>query len=1207
MSFPTPSTRPLRAASLLLGGWLLAASSGWSATTVDTFDVPQATVAGGATATQTGSMLGGARTLAPQSGAQASVGSGKVRLNRPAAGSGLVQALWGGPAASLSGLGGVALNSGGDDAFLLGVASADQAASLTLRVWTDATHSSSVTVAVAASAQPAYYRVAFAAFTGTANFGNVGAVALELDAAAAANTVSVDFLRTTKTSEAEPVARLTDVVLVDVNGDGRAGAGDTLRYFVTVKNTGATAMTNVQIAATTPANTTASGTVAASPVARPTAPTAASMPGDAWHAAFGTTYTRSAAQGLLGGSFLGFPSASIVSFGGGMLGGTVDSTAAGATAVANGHSLQVNADGSLTFIPKAGFTGIFSFQYRIANASGASTTTAQIAVGARPAAQADLVPLVGNIAIQPNATAGVIQNSGGAGLDGGDALQVIKFGKDAGTITTNPGVAGVTAQGGAITVQADGSFTYTPPAGFAGDDSFYYQVDNGFAAPSTAMVTLRATGRVWFVQSGAAVNGDGRLGSPFNSLASFVGSAGYTAAAAGDVVYLYSGTGYSGTYTMKAGQALVGHSVALGSVVTLPAYSTAPLTGTTPSWTSAQITLPVGGGAAAIRGISLAGTTGTIISGSGTGAVTLTDLTVSPSGSAAGFSLTGGTGALNATGVVINSSSSGSVFRIDGGTYAVTMDATSSIKQTGTGAAFAINNHPGGALSFANPIEVTGAPGIALTNNTGATISLTGLLTLSTGANAAFSATGGGTVTATKATSTIVTTTGQALRVVNTTIGAGGLAFRSISSNGAAIAIELANTGSAGGLTVAGNGAAATGGTIQNTSGTAAISLTSTKGVSLAWMDVKNNSGSGIRADGLDSFTLSNCNFLNCDLSGYMDGSRSGFRADNLSGTGTITNCTFKDSKEDQIRIMPTSGTFAVTISGSTIGCTGSRPATGGLGLALVPSGTANATLTITGSTFSNNYSSALLTSGGGSAQQTVNVSGCTFTNNWVGVDLAHDGTGAMTTKVENNTLTGSLSTAVRLGTATTATSAVAVNGVVRGNTIGTTTLDSGSRDGYGIAIDIAGDANARVAVTNNTIQHTDVQGFYGQCRLPLSAGGSLDLTYLSNTVGAPDNNSAAPYGSVYGTLIEARNTSTVRLNISGNASASAGGVPGFRVRLRDTANFGLAGLSGATSDVVAVGTFVANRNLAGSTADATVPATPRPFTPASVALPSNN
>ena len=46
---------------------------------------------------------------------------------------------------------------------------------------------------------------------------------------------------------------------------------------------------------------------------------------------------------------------------------------------------------------------------------------------------------------------------------------------------------------GTLTAFPDGSFTYTPNAGFVGTDSFSYQVSDGFGGTDTATVTINVT------------------------------------------------------------------------------------------------------------------------------------------------------------------------------------------------------------------------------------------------------------------------------------------------------------------------------------------------------------------------------------------------------------------------------------------------------------------------------------------------------------------------------------------------------------------------------------------------------------------------------------------------------------------------------------------------------------------------------------------
>src|SRR5262249_13796331 len=142
--------------------------------------------------------------------------------------------------------------------------------------------------------------------------------------------------------------------------------------------------------------------------------------------------------------------------------------------------------------------------------------------------------------------------------------------------------------------------------------------------------------------------------------------------------------------------------------------------------------------------------------------------------------------------------------------------------------------------------------GINLSTNTTGLVRFDGGLTASTGANTAFSATVSGSIVVTDPNAagtvpdnTLTTTTGTALNVQNTTIGANGLTFRSNPANGATNGIVLDAVGSSGGLTVTGTGTTAgSGGTIQNT--VQGALFTSTSGLTLSNMNFTNpNSGNG--------------------------------------------------------------------------------------------------------------------------------------------------------------------------------------------------------------------------------------------------------------------------------------------------------------------------------------------------------------------------
>jgi hypothetical protein len=85
--------------------------------------------------------------------------------------------------------------------------------------------------------------------------------------------------------------------------------------------------------------------------------------------------------GLLDNDDIGFPEGAVASFGGGSLGGTVTRYDVGTPlAFGIGGFIQVNEDGSFTFTPANGFTGTFTFRYRLANSAVSSDATVTIEV-----------------------------------------------------------------------------------------------------------------------------------------------------------------------------------------------------------------------------------------------------------------------------------------------------------------------------------------------------------------------------------------------------------------------------------------------------------------------------------------------------------------------------------------------------------------------------------------------------------------------------------------------------------------------------------------------------------------------------------------------------------------------------------------------------------------------------------------------------------
>lgn len=145
---------------------------------------------------------------------------------------------------------------------------------------------------------------------------------------------------------------------------------------------------------------------------------------------------------------------------------------------AHGGTVVQNADGSFIYTPAAGYTGTDSFTYKLADGTGLSSTgTVTLTVTAPlqpPIAQADAFSGQENKTVTGN----VIKNDTDPN---GLSLSVV-----AATVTT--------AHGGTVVENADGTFTYTPAAGYIGTDSFNYTLqDNaGLTSVGAATVTLTA-------------------------------------------------------------------------------------------------------------------------------------------------------------------------------------------------------------------------------------------------------------------------------------------------------------------------------------------------------------------------------------------------------------------------------------------------------------------------------------------------------------------------------------------------------------------------------------------------------------------------------------------------------------------------------------------------------------------------------------------
>ncbi|HSC09511.1 MAG TPA: FG-GAP-like repeat-containing protein [Rhodanobacteraceae bacterium] len=757
--------------------------------------------------------------------------------------------------------------------------------------------------------------------------------------------------------------------------------------------------------------------------------------------------------------------------------------------------------------------------------------------------------------------------SAGEGVAVNDTLYggaVTSYGATTGTEQPVGGYA-ATAQGGLVGMLGDGTFLYQAPASATvASDTFKYTVANA-GGSSTATVTITLLDRVIFVDN-TAPGGDGRFGSPYNSLAAIPAAGARAPAGKKALIYVYYGSGgYGANVTLGSGDALFGQGVDLIAALAAEGITLAPntLTSGFPAATSTPIVSNSVGNTVTLIGNNLVGGLNLGADGGGT----------TVGGSPSGTSTIGG--------VSLFCASVGNCVNITGGAGTVQFVSTP-LTQFG-GGVVAVSGKTGGSVTFDAASTLSGSSGtadaIVLSGNSGATISFAGTLSLATsGASArGFVATGGGTITTTAAGSVISTTSSSAIQMQNVTIGASGVTFQSVSANGAGTGILLNNTGT-GAFTISGSGSTSgSGGTVQSCTakgadirsaanvtlknmnfagnGTANLAAASVCGdivsgsnngpancnanISLSSssnITLNNVSATGSKQIGIDGNALSNLTLTSVTATGNGDEvGEDGVQLFNTSGTLTVTGGTFKDNAATQFEVGASSGALTANVTGATFSLTnfptasspnppspGNATANSGLYFHANSGGTATISPTVKGSAFANIYSYALRwDAANGTSTGTINFgqagggNGNTFTNDGLGIGVSSTGNGAVTYNIVNNTFTNN--TAV---TSTFNTTAVSVSfggtggtrtGVIDSNIIGTNSAGATASGCFVSGCDaIQVTDSAAINTTHNvTIVNNQAYHVKGAAVRVTSSGSSVDtmrVKIANNLANYPDD-----------------------------------------------------------------------------------------------------
>ncbi len=933
-------------------------------------------------------------------------------------------------------------------------------------------------------------------------------------------------------------------------------------------------------------------------------------------------------------------------------------TVTGPATTTQGGTLTLNTNGSFVYVPAVGFVGVDTFTYTVSDGQG-SGNSPNTATAVETITVANKVWYLNNaLGVngdgRSNSPFNTLASVQGADPDGtGDYLFLYQ---------------GSGSYAGGLVLEASQKLIGQPEGLVVGADTLL--------APSGTNPTITNSGGVGIGMaqditirrvnvantSSAGINGSGINNADIgpNMTISNAGGAGFAAfgggngtiamganvthsSAAGRSVFVGGRTGgtvtISGSVTDTAGGVqtdtnpgatinFTGGLTISGPIETFKATAggTINVTGTNTLSSSAAIGLTVTGTTIGASGLTFqsinqnGGTNGILLNGTGsTGGLTVTGTGSAGTGGTIqnttgdGISLTNVGAAVSLTNMA-TSNVTGTDVLLNGGAANVTYAGTIT-NQAAKGKSIDVSNKTGGTVLFSGAISDSGS-GINLATNAGATMNFTGGLTMSTTTNAAFAATGGGTVSVTGAANTIVTTTGTALNIANTTIGASGLAFRSISAgtaaSGPASGIILNNTGATAGLTVAGTGAANSGGTIRNTTGHG-VSLTNTRSPSFNNVQILDTANSGIDGTQLTNFTFTNGSIDNSGTSHAVDNSNIGLNhtgtgtEQNVTGTIVITGNSLTNAYYQGVDVYNYAGTIDnATISNNTITSATAAANSVGSGIRVVAFGNASTVGSITKATLDTNIitnfpsgvglqvqcgnansSSAPASTCGtnGSGTNIINI-----TNNTVQGQNAANRTGAegMIALVNgrgqgNFNITGNtvkFTTGISISHSAfglaTVTSTINTNTIVANNTVAAQGIGVGTSTTSGFATNTP---TMTTTISGNNISQVDGNGILAVAR---DGNGTLNVKIQNNTVAAPLTGVRPGIRVDSGT---AAGNQTVCLNISGNTSAGSGGTQGIGLRKQGTVPttnaFGVNGM--AATATPGVEAYVNAANPAGN------------------------
>jgi len=758
------------------------------------------------------------------------------------------------------------------------------------------------------------------------------------------------------------------------------------------------------------------------------------------------------------------------------------------------------------------------------------------------------------------------------------------------------------ANGGTVSISADGSFTYTPSPGFEGDDTFDYAVCDNETTPACSAdetVTITVADMIWFVDDSAAAGGDGTVATPFDAATDFNSAA----TEADDDLFLFSGTYTSGfdlpDGTVVVGQGATGASLAALLGITVPPHSQAlpAIGGTDPVLTSTTDDALQLGSGNTVRGLDIGNTPGHhALAGTSVGTLVVSEVGVTGTGGIIEVTTGGDLSGVSFTTQQSTTSPGGAAISLTGLSGGGTYNAGSPTITSSTGDGINITNTSQPVTFTTITVTNSVTDGVEIVNPA-APVTLGTVNVDNSTSNGRALVVNGGTATVSATAGTLRGGQSSAIEVDNATLSGGVTSATSI--NGVEPGIDIVN--STGSFTISGDGgtsANGSGGTISNKTGNAIV-LSNAAGITLEQLTVSTIGDNGLRGTATNGLTVTGSTFTS--TGNQAGGVEAGIFLTNPVGAVTLTGLTLDASFEDHLRIDNAGVAGTITVENSTFR-NGANSASSNDAFRYSGTGSSDATIVIANNTFQDSRGDhvQVLVEGAAGADVTIGgplpADGNTMTANASNPNIAQSGinvaagasySGRLDYSIANNNVQGAEQSAISTNLGGGSLAGGTVVGSISGNTIGTS--GSAGSAGFGVRVIANGAGTHTASITNNTVN--EQLGDHALLVEGRDGSGTLNSTITANTFVNTTNTTGFAIMSIYAGAIST-DTFTVCADITANdlaGQAPVAGIADFDIfEGSGTNTLNLPGYAG-TPDGATVEAFLQGQNVGSPTADALV------------------